>query len=329
MHGVFLWNTTGSKIENVTASNNLYGIYLCYLSSNNILTGNNASNNDGRGIELARASNNNSLIGNTASNNGRWGIYLDSSINNVFFHNNFINNTEQVHLDNSFDNIWDNGCEGNYWSDYSGTDMYSGPYQNETGSDGIGDTPYVLNANNQDNYPLMKSYPWDPHDIGITTATTSKTVVGQEYSLHINVSIFNYGMFAENFNVTAYANTTIIDTLVNVTLTSGNSITITFTWNITTLAKGNYTLSATVDMVPGEVDTTDNTLVDGVITITIPGDVDGDFDVDIYDVVKMCTCYGSELGDPEYEANCDIDGDGDVDIYDIVIMCNHYGETYP
>jgi len=59
-------------------------------------------------------------------------------------------------------NIWDDGYPsgGNYWSDYNGTDLFSGPYQNITGSDGIGDTPYVIDENNRDRYPLMK--PWTP-----------------------------------------------------------------------------------------------------------------------------------------------------------------------
>jgi hypothetical protein len=57
-------------------------------------------------------------------------------------------------------NKWDNGYPsgGNYWSDYNGTDLYSGPYQNVTGSDGIGDTPYVIDANNTDHYPLMGAF---------------------------------------------------------------------------------------------------------------------------------------------------------------------------
>jgi hypothetical protein len=36
--------------------------------------------------------------------------------------------------------------------------LYSGPCQNETGRDGIGDTPYVIDADNRDNYPLMPPY---------------------------------------------------------------------------------------------------------------------------------------------------------------------------
>ncbi|MDH5449556.1 MAG: hypothetical protein OEX77_01465 [Candidatus Bathyarchaeota archaeon] len=54
-------------------------------------------------------------------------------------------------------NIWDNGYPsgGNYWTHYTGIDLSSGPYQNETDGDGIGDTSYLIDDNNQDKYPLM------------------------------------------------------------------------------------------------------------------------------------------------------------------------------
>ncbi|MBS7635414.1 PKD domain-containing protein, partial [Candidatus Bathyarchaeota archaeon] len=59
-------------------------------------------------------------------------------------------------------NSWDNGYPsgGNYWSNYVVVDYYSGPYQNETRSDGIGDVSYIIDVNNRDRYPLMK--PWGP-----------------------------------------------------------------------------------------------------------------------------------------------------------------------
>ena len=92
-----------------------------------------------------------------AGNQGALG--LTNSWNNSIYHNYFANNAPQAFVQNSI-NSWDNGYSsgGNYWSDYNGTDIYSGPYQNETGSDGIGDTPYSIDTNNTDKYPLMKPY---------------------------------------------------------------------------------------------------------------------------------------------------------------------------
>jgi hypothetical protein len=57
-------------------------------------------------------------------------------------------------------NIWDYGYPsgGNYWSDCNGTDLCRGTFQNETGNDGIIDTPYVIDINNTDHCPLMN--PW-------------------------------------------------------------------------------------------------------------------------------------------------------------------------
>jgi len=43
---------------------------------------------------------------------------------------------------------WDDGREGNYWSDYNGTDA---------NGDDIGDTAYVFDAQNEDRYPLMET----------------------------------------------------------------------------------------------------------------------------------------------------------------------------
>ena len=53
--------------------------------------------------------------------------------------------------------IWDDNYPsgGNYWSNYTGVDVKNGFYQNETDSDGIGDIPHIIDADNTDNYPLM------------------------------------------------------------------------------------------------------------------------------------------------------------------------------
>jgi murein DD-endopeptidase MepM/ murein hydrolase activator NlpD len=168
-------------------------------------------------------------------------------------------------------------------------------------------------------------------NVATTNIVPSKNVVGQGYSLPTNVTVQNQGNLAETFNVTLQINTTSIATQT-ITLTSGNSTTITFTWDTTGFAKGNYTISAYAWPVTGETHTADNTGLDSIVTVTIPGDVDGDlengrYDVDLYDAVRLLACYGAKEGDPNFDSNCDIDNTGQVFLFDAVILLSHYGQT--
>ncbi|MCZ2855639.1 MAG: PKD domain-containing protein [Candidatus Bathyarchaeota archaeon] len=116
--------------------------------------GNLASNSDA-GMNLTDLEN--AIVRNNILQNSSYGIYLQNSGNNSIYHNNFINNTVQAYVTVNDNSTWDNGYPsgGNYWSDYSGVDEFSGPDQNEPGSDFRGDTPYAINANNTDRYPFM------------------------------------------------------------------------------------------------------------------------------------------------------------------------------
>ena len=350
--GVYLSSCSRNTVSGNIMTKNLMGVWLLKSSSNNTISENNVINNSLCGVILDSSSNNtvsgnniannyiglglesssfNTIHGNNIINNiDGLGSYSSSS-NNRIYHNNFINNTRQVNpYDPNCVNVWDDGYPsgGNYWSDYTGVDLYSGHYQNETGSDGIGDTTYVIDANNTDSYPLMNPLPIP--DIAIINIKLSKTIVGQGYSMFINVTVKNQGYYPETFNVKLCANTTIIDTLANIMLASGNSTIITFTWNTTGWTRGNYTISAVADFVQGEVDIADNTLfADMEVCVTIPGDVDGDFDVDLFDAVKLLKCYGAWKDNPSYDPNCDIDGDGDIDLFDAVILLMHYGQKDP
>jgi len=184
--GISLYRSSSNNITKNTLTNNGYGSgfhYGCVLigrlvmgwgvlrttetvpSEDNIISSNMISNNGG-GIVISNPGTTRTIInGNTISTNGD-GIYVEfGASNNKIYHNNFIDNEEHVHIDTEYGavvNVWDDGYPsgGNYWSDYTGVDLFSGPYQNVTGSDGIGDTPYFIDENNQDNYPLME--PWSP-----------------------------------------------------------------------------------------------------------------------------------------------------------------------
>jgi parallel beta-helix repeat protein len=340
VYGIYLiYSSTNSICGNNVTNNDLHGIGLDF-SSGNSICGNNVTNNDLHGIGLYDSSSYNSISGNNVTNN-EYGIYLYGSSNNKFYHNNFINNGAQVYSEDSA-NVWDDGYPsgGNYWSDYTGVDMMSGPHQNETGSDGLGDTSYVIDENNTDNYPLMKPHPWASHDIGVTALISSKTVVGQGYSVSINGMLFNYGNETENLDIIVYANTTILTTFTSIALTGKNYAIITFTWNTSGFVKGNYTIWAYASPVEGETDTTDNTFVDGFVIVAMIGDITGpngwpDGKCDIRDVARVAILFGVNYPDPKYNPNYDITGpirglaDGKIDIRDVATVAKQFGKIDP
>ena len=193
--GISLWNSSANTIFGNNSTNNYSGVNLVYsyanrisgnnltsnyyegirsgYSSNNTISGNNIVNND-KGLFLERSSfntisdnnianrgagldllysNGNSIFENNIASNGA-GISIDASSGNKIYHNNFIDNSHQALSGKHYGvstNVWDDGYPsgGNYWSDYAGFD---------SNRDRIGDTPYVIDANNADHYPLMVPY---------------------------------------------------------------------------------------------------------------------------------------------------------------------------
>jgi len=127
------------------------------LSNSTVIAGNTISNSL-TAVSISDSSYT-TIIENNIQSNAR-GVVLNNTDNSSIFHNNFLNNTVQAIDTYSTQNIWDNGYPsgGNYWSDYVRIDNCSGPLQNICPSpDGIGDTPYAFNYN-QDRYPLMKPF---------------------------------------------------------------------------------------------------------------------------------------------------------------------------
>jgi hypothetical protein len=69
------------------------------------------------------------------------------------------------------------------------------------------------------------------------------------------------------------------------------------------------------------------TTIDGSFTNTktLPGDLNGDNTVDIYDAQLAANAFGSKPGDDNWNPVADMDGNGTVDIFDLVILCQNFG----
>ena len=216
--------------SNIITNNSDTGIYFGGHSNrvkSNVIAGNN------RGVLLDTV--NITFIANNITSNNV-GVVLRHGIDtgkNLFYLNNFVNNSNPVGfasiIRRKIGGIWDNGLVGNYWSNYNGSDV---------DGNGIGDSPYVIDANNTDTYPLM--HPWFALDVNLLslenpiyfgsfplTFTVNKPVVWLGYSLdgQINVTVTGNSTLADLsdglHNVTVYAN----DTFGNM----GKSETIAFT----------------------------------------------------------------------------------------------------
>jgi parallel beta-helix repeat protein len=186
--GMWIYDSSNNFIDGNVIENDNVGIFLSapphFLTVNNIIFGNSFYNNLQAGIRVQGVSNNsfsanwiygnpkgiellqgddNFVEANTFQDN-KAGTYLTESNDNTFFHNNYINNTENVVVNQSFwdlsSNNWDNNYPlgGNYWSNHNRTDFFSGPYQNEMGSDGIADISYMIDEENKDDYPLTTPF---------------------------------------------------------------------------------------------------------------------------------------------------------------------------
>jgi hypothetical protein len=174
------------------------------------------------------------------------------------------------------------------------------------------------------------------HDIAVTNLTTCKDgclpmrTVCRGFTAHVNVTVLNEGSFTENFTVTAYANaTTAIETIGVVNLPPGNQTVVTMLWNTTGYTIGNYTLSANATAVSGETHLGDNTFVDGIVKVTIVGDINGDDKCDMKDIGAAARGFMATPGRPFWNPNADVTDDHLINMKDIGTVASKFGAHYP
>jgi len=187
-HGIELTDCNNNEIAGNNISDNLDTGILLTGSHCNTIKQNIVANNGGEGgIKLLHASNN-YVIENNVSNNSQWGIrVLGDQHDNIIYHNNFIKNRVrdglQVSMMGSISgsvnpSTWDDGEKGNYWSDY----LTRYPNASEIGNTGVGDTPFYINSNNTDHYPLMVPFinsevPAEPEDSNYSVLVAAVAII--------------------------------------------------------------------------------------------------------------------------------------------------------
>jgi hypothetical protein len=170
------------------------------------------------------------------------------------------------------------------------------------------------------------------HDMSLIGLNSSKNVVGKGYTPLVSVTVQNQGDYAELFNVTVYANQTVLAYYTNLALLHGSSTMLSFTWNTSSFGYGKYILSAVVDPVVNETDTDDNTRFCQFLRIGVPGDVSGaiagvpDGVVNMRDIQYMILKFNTRPSSQNWNPNVDVNDDAVVNMRDISIAILNFNK---
>jgi hypothetical protein len=149
----------------------------------------------------------------------------------------------------------------------------------------------------------------------------------------ITVTVYDPGDFNENVILTLQALNWTNSVVMTVTQTgpvaAGVSASFPFSWNVSGVAPGRYTLLATIAPVAGETPGTilGNSLSYKPFIIFLAGDVNHDGRVNTGDFVYNGLAYGSVVGDPRFLPDGDLNRNGRIDTGDFVAMARNYGKT--
>jgi parallel beta-helix repeat protein len=336
--GIWLSSSYLNDIELSSMSGDLTGLQLNDSNSNLIIKCNITSNSDG--VEMD-----------------------NDSTGNTFYHVNFVNNAYPVSIEPpSLHNYWDDGPGGlpdnggNYWSGFNGG----------SSSGGIWDSPYVIDPRNIDHYPLVNladppiaalpnQGPYCPISAGPVVglaplkigsgaatdpfwwlnyhpserALNYPYVIGQGYGCNVNVTLYDLSGYRDAANVTVRANAILIGGAGIPDIAPTNCEPLSFALNTSTLGKGIFTITVTVDaaQTPGNESET-ATLSMGTVTVTIPGDIDGDGYVFLSDLGLMAAAWTSTPSSPNWNPNADIVDEGQVFLGSLGVMAQHWTESW-
>jgi len=275
-----------------------------------------------------------SIINNTFYDNGwdwgdQWGggIAIENpAVQNIVIRNNICSQNL------SFQIAVDAGIPaGNVTTDHNLVDGYRGDDGEIYGSDYVEGDPLFVNAAGAD-FHLQENSP--AIDTGSPTDAPSDDFEGQA-----RPSGAGYDIGADEWLSSGPTPT------LSLTPTPTLSLTPTPTLSLTPTPTATHTRTPTRTPAPTHTPTATATTATPTATATTPpttptptgtptnppcvleGDLDGDGDVDILDIMLLAARWHTALGDPDYVAAYDLDGNGVIDIVDIMLVAIHWGEN--
>ena len=166
-------------------------------------------------------------------------------------------------------------------------------------------------------------------DVGVANIVTSRIIAYSGVTANptqVNVTASNPGTNTQTFFVSAKANSTLIENQT-VTLNSGQTKTVSFQWDPSSLPRGNYIITSQATKVTGEVNFANNSATGPTFALRFKGDVNGDCKVDIIDLSTVGAAFGSTNGSPAYKPAADLNNDGTINIVDLVLVAGAFGQS--
>jgi hypothetical protein len=163
------------------------------------------------------------------------------------------------------------------------------------------------------------------HDVAVTNVTGLPSSAYQGWVLRVNVTVANLGNATESFSVTLYCNATAVATKPVANLGPANTQTLSFDWNTALVPCAfNYSIRALASTNLGEIDTTNNELIVGPMDLRVLGDINGDGEVNMRDVLFAVHIFRSHPGRVDWTPDADLNRDGIVDMRDIVSVVMNF-----
>jgi hypothetical protein len=206
------------------------------------------------------------------------------------------------------------------WTTSSSTGSFSSSIG--TLSSGSCSTNYVDNLTGY--VTITASYSGDAYNA--PSSSSAVLTVFVNVSTGANVTIYptnNLELTFANVTAAGYAVANATSTVNAPAL--NNTVGLYYSINVTARFSGNVTVSLAFD--GSNMTDAQKSSLQMVQYTPIPGDINGDGTVDIYDAILLSAAFNSMPGSKNWNPYADVNGDGIVDIYDAIILSAYFGQN--